>query len=88
MKIYFLLDNARPGLEINSLQLFMVEDKFCFYHQLAFKSNKLFYSETYDIEDFVKKNIKIFKRLKYTKERMIKDGCWMKNEAALIKELF
>lgn len=55
----------------------MVEDKFCFYDP-----------DSYDVEEFVKKNIKIFKRLKYTKERMIKDGCWMKNEADLIKELF
>lgn len=77
MKIKLYIDNPKVDLEINSLHLFMVEDKFCFY-----------ISNTYDVEEFVKKNIKIFKRLKYSKERMIKDGCWMKNEADLIKELF
>lgn len=75
LQLYIGLDPTR--YTSNILYLCMVEDKFCFYDH-----------DTYDVEEFVKKNIKIFKRLKYTKERMIKDGCWMKSEANLIKELF
>lgn len=77
MKIELYIDLDTERYTSNSLHLFMVEDKFCFNN-----------SDTHDIEEFVKKNIKIYKRLKYTKERMIKDGCWMKNEVDLIKELF
>lgn len=77
MKIRLYICPDQTDVSSQFLHLFMVEDKFCFYNSI-----------TYDIEEFVKINIKIYKRLKYTKERMIKDGCWMKNEADLIKELF
>lgn len=77
MKIQLYICPDQTGGEAQFLHIFMVEDKFCFYN-----------SDIYNLKAYVKLNIKIFKRLKYTKERMIKDGCWMKNEADLIKELF
>jgi hypothetical protein len=63
----------------NVLLMFIVRSfnssKFCFYHS----NTKI---------DFIKLNIKIFKRMKYTKQRMLNDGCWLKEERNLIEDLF
>lgn len=77
MKIHLNIDSKNLKADWNYLHLFVAGYKFCFYN-----------SNSYDAEDFVKHNIRIFKRLKYSEERMLKEGCWMKNEAELIKELF
>lgn len=79
MKINFFICKEPTEQFENVLQMFIVGSfnfsKFCFYHS----NTKI---------NFINLNIKIFKRMNYSLQRMLDDGCWLKTEQISIKELF